>query len=185
MRVVSSSEHLLSLINDILDMSKIKAGALTLHLENNIDISALAASVIDSLEGQVQAKGIVMVRRLAPEMPLITGDRRRLIQVILNILVNAIKFTEKGSITIQTSVTEYEIRIMVQDTGMGIAPEEYDAVFQPFGQSETGRRHEQGTGLGMPIAKSLVEAHGGQIWFESVIGQGTTFYVTLPYTLLE
>jgi signal transduction histidine kinase len=113
-------------------------------------------------------------------LPLIIGDRQRILQVMLNLLSNACKFTDTGYIEISAHVEKADIIVCsIKDTGPGIPVEDHEAVFEPFKQTETGLRQGAGTGLGMPISKSLVEAHGGQLWLESVPGEGTTFYMTL------
>ncbi|MEM6528130.1 MAG: ATP-binding protein, partial [Chloroflexota bacterium] len=105
---------------------------------------------------------------------------QRILQILLNVLSNACKFTTVGTINIRARHDNDTIKIAVQDTGPGIAPEDYHMVFESFKQTESGQRHGQGTGLGMPISKVLAEAHGGRLWFESEPGHGTTFYVSLP-----
>lgn len=108
------------------------------------------------------------------------GDKQRITQILLNILSNACKFTEEGSIRVVASQTDSEVYIAIADTGPGIKPEDQRLVFEAFKQTSTGLRQAGGTGLGMPIAKSLAEAHGGSLWLESDYGRGTTFYLTLP-----
>ncbi|MCL4254849.1 MAG: ATP-binding protein, partial [Anaerolineae bacterium] len=114
------------------------------------------------------------------DLPLIRGDKQRIFQILLNILSNACKFIWEGEIHVRAYREKDEILISIADTGPGIAPEDQAMVFEPFKQTQTGLRQGGGTGLGMPIAKNLAEAHHGRIWLESVYGKGTTFYVALP-----
>src|SRR5690606_18784064 len=114
-------------------------------------------------------------------LPPIEGDRKRLLQILLNLLSNAAKFTERGEIAVETYKEDNSILIKVMDTGPGITAEDHEKVFQAFAQTETGlRQGSGGTGLGMPICKKLVELHGGQLWFERCVGQGSQFFVRLP-----
>ncbi len=178
--MVESGKHLLNLINDVLDMSKIEAGMLRLFLTDDIDIGDLirrSASIGQSL---IYDKPVVLQVDVPADLPRIRGDQQRIYQVLLNILSNAAKFTEEGSIRISAKLQGDQVEIAVMDTGPGIAPEDQAAVFEAFQQTEAGLRHGGGTGLGMPISKRLVEAHGGRIWLESSVGQGTTFFVRLP-----
>jgi signal transduction histidine kinase len=179
-KVVGSGQHLLSLINDVLDMSKIESGSLSLYVENNIDLTELIKIALANVEVLLQDKDITLESDIASNLPLLTGDRKRILQVVLNLLSNACKFTDEGTVKISSQVKGNSVEIKVSDTGTGIAKEDFEAVFQPFQQTDTGIRQGGGTGLGMPITKNLVEVHGGKIWFESVLGTGTTFYVSLP-----
>ncbi len=124
---------------------------------------------------------IQFIQDIDQGLPLIACDRRRLRQVLLNLLSNAIKFTEKGSITLSVKNKGEEAIFAVMDTGPGIPPEMQARIFEPFIQSEGGIHHEQGTGLGLPISRSLVQAHGGELWVESSLNEGSTFYFTLPF----
>jgi signal transduction histidine kinase len=125
-------------------------------------------------------KPVALKIHIEENLPLVTGDRQRILQIMLNLLSNACKFTESGFIEINARLENSEILFSIKDTGPGIPSEDHAAVFEPFKQTETGLRQGAGTGLGMPISKSLVEAHGGQLWLESIPSKGTTFYVTLP-----
>ncbi len=180
---IDSAKHLLSLINDVLDMSKIESGSLKLFVENNIDLKPILDTVISTGSILLEDKPVVLKAEIAPDLPRIRCDRQRILQILLNMMSNACKFTEKGSIILRASRVNGELRFAVEDTGAGIAPEDIEDVFEPFRQTDTGLRQAGGTGLGMPISKSLVEAHGGRIWLESIPGQGTTFTVAIP--LLE
>ncbi len=178
--VVNSGRHLLNLINDVLDMSKIDAGSLKLFVEENIDINILINNSLKTAESLLIGKPVRIETQIQTDLPLIRGDKQRIMQILLNVLSNACKFTENGIIRIVASQAENEIYIAVSDTGPGIAPEDKPLVFQAFKQTSTGLRQGGGTGLGMPIAKSLAEAHGGALWLDSDYGKGATFYLTLP-----
>ena len=178
--VVDSGEHLLALINDVLDMSKIESGSLNLFVESGIDMAALCESAIATAVSLIGDKPVTIEREIASSLPKIIGDRQRLLQILLNIVSNACKFTETGRITMSAHLQIDQILITVQDSGPGIPPGEWGMVFEPFQQTETGLRRGGGTGLGMPISKSLVEAHGGHMWLDSTLGVGTTFYVSIP-----
>jgi signal transduction histidine kinase len=178
--VVTSAQHLLNLINDVLDMSKIEAGSLNLFIEDNIDLTAVVNSVINTGRGLLRDKPIVLHTDVPAGLPMLRGDRQRILQILLNIMSNACKFTERGSIHLKVRAEGGEVQLSVTDTGPGIAPDDQTLVFEAFKQTRTGIRQGGGTGLGMPIARSLVEAHGGRIWLTSEPGKGTTFYFTLP-----
>jgi signal transduction histidine kinase len=178
--VIDSAKHLLTLINDVLDMSKIESGTLNLFVEENIDLNPIINSVLATGRSLIADKPIKLGSNIAPALPLIRGDRQRILQILLNIMSNACKFTDEGTITIAARQQGDMIEVSVQDTGPGIAPDDQADVFEPFKQTDTGLRQAGGTGLGMPISKNLVEAHGGRMWLESVLGRGATFYVLLP-----
>jgi signal transduction histidine kinase len=180
--VVDSARHLLNLINDVLDMSKIESGSLQLFVVNDVDIRAIIDQVVATGKSLVEGKSVDIQTQLDPELPRIRGDRQRLVQVLLNVISNACKFTEAGVITISAQKRANEVVIGVTDTGPGIAPEDQMAVFEAFKQTNLGLRQGGGTGLGMPITKSLVEAHGGQIKLDSQLGKGATFTIILPVT---
>ncbi len=178
--VIDSGKHLLSLINDVLDMSKIESGTLKLFMEDQVDVQAVLESAHTKAKSLLVDKPIELKLELESSLPTIRADRQRLLQILLNILSNACKFTEQGSIRIKAYTAGDELVFAVQDTGPGIAPEDQAAVFEPFRQTETGLRQGGGTGLGMPISQKLAEAHGGRIWLESNKGEGATFYVSIP-----
>ena len=181
-KVVDSAKHLLNLINDVLDMSKIESGSLNLFIEDNVNLNEIFSMVVASGESLLGDKPVKLELDVDPALPAFTGDRQRITQIMLNIVSNACKFTEQGHIKIRAHRQNGQLNLSVEDSGPGIAPEDQDAVFEPFKQTQTGLRHGGGTGLGMPISKRLAEAHGGKLWLESVPGEGTTFYVALPIT---
>ncbi len=178
--VLDSSKHLLGLINDVLDMSKIEAGALVLFIEDDVDLTTILNSAMKSAKGLLAKSDVALEMAIDGTLPLTSADRQRVYQIVLNILSNACKFTKKGFIKLSARHTVDDIIISIQDTGPGIAAGDQSHVFEAFKQTKTGLRQGGGTGLGMPISKSLAEAHGGKLWLESEPGKGTTFFVSLP-----
>jgi signal transduction histidine kinase len=178
--VISSSKHLLSLINDVLDISKIESGSLNLFVEEHINLGHILQKAVKTGSGLMAGKSVQLITEIPDELPTIRGDRQRLLQIFLNIISNACKFTDEGSIRVCAEQQAESIVIRVKDTGPGIAEAELPLVFQAFKQTDAGVRQGGGTGLGMPISRSLVEAHGGTIEVESTLGQGATFIVRLP-----
>jgi len=178
-RIQISSDHLFSLIRDVLDLNRIEAGKLDLQLE--------ALAVADLVEGSVSQianlvrTGVTLSLQLPADLPLVLGDRLRLKQVLLNLLSNAAKFCEQGSIVVQASGSPERVRIAVIDSGPGISEH---AAARLFGRFEQGDGNifgkHGGSGLGLSICKQLVELHGGRIGFESVLGRGSTFYFDIP-----
>jgi signal transduction histidine kinase len=180
LEVVDSGRHLLNLINDVLDMSKIESGSLTLFVVDNVDLQQVIKQVVTTGKSLLHEKSVKLEAEVSPDLPLIRGDKQRLTQVLLNIISNACKFTEQGSISISAYRDNADVVISVTDTGPGIAPDDHGLVFEAFKQTSSGLRQGGGTGLGMPITKNLVESHGGKIELDSALGQGTTFTITLP-----
>jgi signal transduction histidine kinase len=178
--VVDSAKHLLNLINDVLDMSKIEAGSLNLFIEDNVNLNAILHSVTSTGKILIGEKPIELVSDVPDDLPIIRGDRQRILQILLNIMSNAAKFTEKGSIKIHARQANQEVIFSITDTGPGIDEKDQAAVFEAFKQTNTGLRQQSGTGLGMPISRNLAEAHGGRLWLESEAGKGSTFYVAIP-----
>ncbi len=178
--VIDSGRHLLNLINDVLDMSKIEAGSLTLFQEDGLKLAPLLEQVASTGRTLLAEKPVTLRTEIADDLPTIRGDRQRLMQILLNLVSNACKFTDEGEIVLSAARQNGEIVLSVRDTGVGIAPEDQALVFEVFKQTETGLRKGSGTGLGLPIAKSLVEAHEGRLWLESALGKGTTVFVALP-----
>jgi signal transduction histidine kinase len=178
--VVNSGRHLLTLINDVLDMSKIEAGSLKLFIEQDLNLNQIINSATSTARSLLLGKPVRLHVEVEESLPLMQGDRQRLLQVLLNILSNACKFTDEGDIRVRAERVGDEVRLSVSDTGPGIAPEDQAVVFQAFKQTQSGLRKGGGTGLGMPIARNLVEAHRGRLWLESVPAKGTTFHVAFP-----
>lgn len=178
--VVSEGERLTKLIDDVLDLAKIEAGKLEWHMEpvTMADVVDRATAATSSLLDQ---KSLKLVKQIAPDLPAISGDRDRLIQVVINLISNAVKFTDSGTITCRAERRASEIVVEVVDTGMGIAPADQPKVFERFKQvGDTLTDKPKGTGLGLPICREIVEHHGGRIWVESELGKGSTFSFTLP-----
>ncbi len=175
-----SGDHLRTLIGDILDMSKIEAGRMELRYET-INLRQIANEIIATTSTLAQAKSLEMYLDIGPDVDTIEADRTRLRQIFLNIVGNAIKFTEKGYVNLSMQIKDNNLLVTVRDTGVGIKPEHVPIVFEQFRQIDGSlNRSVGGTGLGMPITKNLVELHGGKIWVESVFGHGSTFYFTIP-----
>jgi signal transduction histidine kinase/HAMP domain-containing protein len=175
-----SARHLLDLINDVLDISKIEAGQVKIVSEP-FDVPQAIESVVRAVTPLAEKKGLHLVADVAPEVGQIVSDRRRVEQVLINLLNNAVKFTEQGEVRVACGVDDGWLVTRVSDTGIGIKPEDEDKLFEPFRQIDVGitRRYE-GTGLGLSICKRLVETLGGEIWAESEWGVGSTFTFTLP-----
>lgn len=178
-RVIDSGNHLLSLINDLLDLNKIEAGVVTLDREPALLVELLDQAA-EHTEALIRGKPITVERKYSPDLPLIWIDRRRVWQILLNIISNAVKYTKAGSITLQAQATEHEIEISVKDTGIGIATEDKAHVFEYFKQGVNTLDNVVSSGLGLAIAKQLVELHQGEIWFQSEVNLGTTFFIRLP-----
>jgi PAS domain S-box-containing protein len=178
--VQNSSRHLLDLINDVLDISKIEAGQLDIEAEP-FDLMASVNKVVGLVSPLAERKGLALSLRTAGEMGTFVGDRRRVEQIIINLVNNSIKFTEKGFIEISCAARDTDVVLSVKDSGIGIDAGNLERIFNPFQQVDTGlsRRHE-GTGLGLSITRKLVDMMGGQISVHSVIGEGSTFTVVLP-----
>src|SRR5713101_235494 len=179
-RVQQGGRHLLDLINDVLDISKMEAGQLTLSL-NEYSMAEVVYTVSTALESLATEKGLALKVDLAPELPQGKGDERRLVQVLLNLVGNAIKFTNAGEVQIQVTATDGAFTVAVVDTGPGIAEADQQKIFEEFQQADSSStRPKGGTGLGLSIVKRIVEMHGGRVWVESSLGKGSTFWFTLP-----
>jgi two-component system, NtrC family, sensor kinase len=179
--ILSSANHLLSLINDILDLSKVEAGQVELEVATFSLREALERGIVMVRE-KAAKNGIQLDLRLDPSVDLIEGDERRIRQVVFNLLSNAVKFTpEGGSVGVSTVRSDGEVRVAVTDTGPGVAPADQGRIFEEFQQARVGSDDRpEGTGLGLALSKRLVQLHGGRIWVESELGKGSTFVFTLP-----
>jgi signal transduction histidine kinase len=177
----SSGTHLLALINDILNLSKLEAGKLVLE-EQDVDLQATADDCISLLERQAREGNLRITVDLDPNARLIRADERRLRQVLINLLSNAVKFTPAGGqIRISSALTDTGLGIAVSDTGIGMAPHEIPLAMKPFGQVDSSfKRKYEGTGLGLPLTKHLVELHDGTFAIESEPQVGTTVTFVLP-----
>jgi signal transduction histidine kinase len=179
-RLESNGRHLLGLINDVLDLSKIEAGQLVLDL-SDYSLEDIAQTVRSTLEPLAADKKLAFKVEMAPKLPLGHGDGRRLTQVVINLVGNAIKFTDAGEVVITGRATDGSFHLSVRDTGPGISAADQSKLFQEFQQADNAiTRKKGGTGLGLAISKRIVEMHGGKIWVESQVGQGSTFSFTVP-----
>jgi signal transduction histidine kinase len=179
-RVQSNGRHLLGLINDVLDLSKIEAGQLELSIGGYSmqEVVQTVAAATESLAAEKRLKVRVM---LSDNLPAGEGDERRITQVLLNIVGNAIKFTEAGEVTVQAAAANGSFQVSVADTGPGIGAGDRERIFDAFQQVDSSiTRQKGGTGLGLSISKKIVELHGGRIWVESELGRGSIFRFTLP-----
>jgi signal transduction histidine kinase len=179
---MSSGRHLLSLINDVLDITKIEAGMMSFIFEDEVDLRPDIEAVESTALTLLQNKSVAWRCQVPDILPRIRCDRRRILQVLLNLVSNACKFTNSGEVALVVSVHEKTLLFAVSDTGVGISKSDYETIFQPFKQTPEGIKQAVGTGLGLSICKSLVEAHHGKIWLESEMGVGSTFFVELPFT---
>jgi two-component system, cell cycle sensor histidine kinase PleC len=180
--IKQAAEHLLELINSILDVSKIQAGKLAVEKEP-VELMPILSSCLLIVEAKAREKNIAVECNVDPQFPLLLGDALRLKQILINLLGNAVKFTpEKGRVRVAAQrIDEDYAAITVEDTGIGMAPAEIDTALRPFGQIDSGfnKRHE-GTGLGLPIAYALTRMHGGELRIESEKGRGTRVLIILP-----
>jgi signal transduction histidine kinase len=182
----NSGKHLLNLINDLLDLSKIEAGRMELA-RVPLSIPDLFSEVAATASSLLTKKPVDLVFDLPDEAPPIWADPLRISQILLNLVSNAIKFTEEGTVTMAAKPIEGNLmQVSVTDTGIGIPDDKFDLVFEHFRQvdSRTNRKF-QGTGMGLAIARQLAELHGGRMWLESAVGEGTTFYFSIPIATKE
>jgi signal transduction histidine kinase len=178
--ILESGRHLLSLINDILDLSKIEAGRMELEL-TDLDLPLAIDNALLLVRERGQRRGITLGRLVDERLRTIRADERKVKQVLLNLLSNALKFTpEGGKVDVQARIEDRVVEISVTDTGVGIAPEDQQAVFEEFRQVGAATRKVEGTGLGLAISRKFVELHGGTIAVTSRVGHGSTFTFTLP-----
>lgn len=182
--VVDNGQHLLTLINDILDISKIEAGGLDFFMETNVDLSKALRIAIHTGEALARQKDLHFIVEIPVTLEKIYGDAQRLRQVVLNLVSNAIKYTDTGHVTLRIHQDSVNTQIAVVDTGIGIDTSDLERIFAPFQQTSAGIKHGQSsTGLGLPIAKHIVEAHGGQILVHSQPNVGSTFTIVLPRSI--
>jgi signal transduction histidine kinase len=178
--ILASGRHLLSLINDILDLSKIEAGRMELELAD-VDVAGTVAGTLLLVRERAQRRDIALRSDVDPRTGTIRADERKVKQVLLNLMSNAIKFTPGGgAIDVRVVASDGEIEIAVTDTGVGISPEDQAVVFEEFRQVGSSARKVEGTGLGLSISRKFVELHGGTIRVDSEPGKGSTFTFTLP-----
>ena len=178
--IYASGIHLLSLINDILDLSKIEAGRMELEV-TDFDLPSAIDNALILVRERATRRGITLRRTIDEQLGMLRGDERKVKQVLLNLLSNALKFTpEGGGIDVSARLQDGAAEIAVTDTGVGIAPEDQEAVFEEFRQVGSADKKVEGTGLGLALSRKFIELHGGRIWVKSQAGQGSTFTFTLP-----
>lgn len=173
-------DRLARVINDILDFQKLDAGRAVFNMQEN-DMNKVVKQIQQAMTPLVKEKGLNLITELDENLPMVRFDEDKIVQVLMNIVNNAIKFTEKGSITVTTNKEDNAIHVAVQDTGVGIKGEDMTRLFHKFEQLAQGKgKRTGGTGLGLAISKEIMEKHRGKIWAESELGKGTTFHFTLP-----
>ncbi|MDM8530252.1 GAF domain-containing protein [Anaerolineales bacterium HSG25] len=178
--IIAEGERLTALINDVLDLAKIEAGKIEWHMEP-LDMSNIIERALMATASLFENRDVLLVREFSPNLPQVIGDQDRLIQVMINLISNAVKFTDIGVITCRLEQNEGEIRVSVTDTGAGISEEDQPKIFDKFRQvGDTLTDKPKGTGLGLPICKEIILNHEGMIWVESELGKGTSFIFTLP-----
>ncbi|MEH2375386.1 response regulator [Nostoc sp.] len=178
--IVSEAERLTSLINDVLDIAKMEAGKVEWQMQP-LEPSKLLDLATNSTAGLFETNGLQLISEIEPGLPQIVGDRNRLLQVLINLISNAVKFTESGSVTCRVKQENEGVCISVIDTGIGITPEDQPKVFEKFRQvGDTLTDKPKGTGLGLPICKQIIDHHGGRIWVESEPGKGSIFSFIIP-----
>jgi signal transduction histidine kinase len=183
--ILSSGNHLLALINDVLDLSKVEAGQVELQVAPFSLQDALERGV-SMIREQATTEGVQVTLHTNGGLDVVSGDERRIRQVIFNLLSNAVKFTpEGGQVDVSATRVNGEMRVSVADSGPGIAAEDLNRIFEEFQQTEAGAQQREGTGLGLALSKRFVEMHGGRIWCESEVGKGSTFEFTLPLRPVE
>jgi signal transduction histidine kinase/cell division protein FtsB len=179
-RVQNNGRHLLGLINDVLDLSKIEAGQLNLAI-TDYSLKEVVQTVVTATGSLAAEKKLALKTMIDEALPSGKGDERRITQALLNLVGNAIKFTEKGEVCIQAAAANGAFQVAVRDTGPGIQIEDQKRIFEEFQQVDTSStRKKGGTGLGLSISRKIIELHGGQLWVESEFGKGSTFRFTLP-----
>jgi len=179
-RVEKNGHHLLGLINDVLDLTKLEAGQLALAL-TDYSLKDVVQAVMTSLQALAAEKRLALKATVSADLPLARGDEQRITQVLLNLVGNAIKFTDAGEVRLEATVSDGTFLVSVADTGPGIAPADQQKIFEELQQVDSSStRRKGGTGLGLSIAKRIVELHGGRMWVESSPGKGSTFWFTLP-----
>jgi signal transduction histidine kinase len=178
--ILAEGQRLTTLINNVLDLEKIEAGKMDWHLEP-LAIAEVINQATAATASLFDQKGLSLIEELSDNLPQVSGDRDKLVQVVINLISNAVKFTDRGRVKVRAQAVEGEIQISVRDQGIGIAVADQPLVFEKFKQvGDTLTDKPKGTGLGLPICKEIIERHGGRIWVTSELGRGSTFVFTLP-----
>jgi len=182
-RIHVSAQHLLALINDILDLAKIEAGKMPLHLAP-VSVALVVAEISQQVEPIVRRKKLSFSTDLPGDLPVMISDETKIKQVLLNLLSNAVKFTNIGGVVVRVRIDDDLVQVDIEDTGIGIRPEDMEAIWEDFRQVDQSRTREfGGTGLGLSITRKLIQALGGSVRVESEYGKGSTFSVSLPLQL--
>lgn len=178
--IISEGERLTAIINDVLDIAKMEAGKVDWKMEE-INIEEIIDRSTNATSSLFKDKGLSIIKQVEKDLPMVVGDKNKLMQVLINLLSNSVKFTDDGAVTCKAHKKDNEIIVTIIDTGMGINSSEYENIFEKFKQvGDTLINKPKGTGLGLPICKSIIEYHGGKIWVESKEGEGSKFYFSLP-----
>lgn len=178
--IISEGERLTKIVNGVLDLSKIEAGKIDWK-EEDVNIGEIIDKALVATEVIIKQKGLKLIKELETSIPIITGDKDKLMQAVINLISNAAKFTEKGTITCHTSFNNTEVIVSIIDTGIGIDEKNKEVIFEKFKQLEDNRANKpMGTGLGLPICKSIIEHHGGKIWVEGSLNKGSKISFSLP-----
>ena len=176
-----NAERLLKLVNDILDVSRLDTDTMKFEMEK-LDIVKILDEISEDMKPTIENKNLKLITDIPRDLPNVVGDKYRLSQVFKNLFVNAIKFTDKGSISLTAEKKNSHILINIKDTGIGVSQDELKKIFNKFYQAYTGDdRKNEGTGLGLYICKEIVKKHRGEIWVESQPGKGSKFYIKIPY----
>jgi signal transduction histidine kinase len=179
-RIRSNGKHLLGLINTVLDIAKIESGQFSLNL-GEYALESMVETVRVATESLAETKKLSLKTDVAKKLPIGMGDEQRLTQVLLNLVGNAIKFTDTGGVRVTASAANSHFTVSVTDTGPGIPADQLARIFEQFHQVDSSNtKAKGGTGLGLAISKQIVEMHGGRIWVESSLGKGSTFHMQLP-----
>jgi len=178
--IVSEGERLTELVGDVLDIAKMESGRYEWKM-TSVSLPGIVEHALRTAGPLAARKGLNLMTAVPPDLPFVQGDRDRLVQVFLNLIGNAVKFTEAGGIRVEAGVWDGAIRVAVRDTGAGIAADDLERIFEKFRQAgDTLTEKPKGTGLGLPICRQIIERHGGRIWAESRLGSGSDFLFTLP-----
>lgn len=179
-KILFSGQHLLALINDVLDISKIQSGKIKLYIEDDFDLRSELENIQSMMKRLIGDKPVQISINIDPKLERIVCDKRRIRQVILNLMSNSVKFTDNGFIRLSVQQNSDDILVLVEDSGCGIPLTQQEYIFEPFTQTESGAKKPNSTGLGLPISKYLIEEHGGRMWLESYPDSGTKFHFSIP-----